>query len=125
MTDGVVRPRVLAVDDDAMVLRVLVRVLKHWGRVEVSAVQDSRAALEQLASGNVDLLISDLRMPRYNGLSLIDMGREHRPGLPAIIVTGHATPAVELAIQQRNALLLRKPWTRENLLAAVEHALGR
>lgn len=125
MTDRADVPSVLVVDDDPMVLRVLVRVLQHWGRVELTALTDSRAAMEQLASGTVDLLISDLRMPGYSGLSLLDAGREHRPDLPVIIVTGHATQQIEREIQQRNASLLRKPWAREALLAAVEHALQR
>lgn len=68
--------RILVVDDDAAIRRVLQRSLRGWGyRCETAA--DGRAALDKLAGSDFDVAMIDLQMPRMDGLSL-----PRTPGAP-------------------------------------------
>ena len=79
----------------------------------VLSVCSGREALESLEAGNAaDLLVSDLSMPAMDGLALIREAQQRQPGLPAILLTGFATDAAELAISGAFSgafSLLRKP----------------
>ena len=81
--------RILAVDDDAIVLLNTVTMLEDLGH-EVIEMHSGPEALDALAAEEFDLLISDYAMPGMNGGELIDRAREVRPGLRAAIVSGYA-----------------------------------
>ncbi|HEX3853501.1 MAG TPA: EAL domain-containing response regulator [Polyangiaceae bacterium] len=119
--------RVLLVDDDEAVRNALRRVLEHRGYTVVSCGSGSEA-LEQLASGGYDAMVSDVRMPGMSGLRLLRCVREHDLDLPVILVTGNpdlgsATEAVEHGAFQ----YLIKPIESERLNEVVERAaaIGR
>lgn len=87
---------VLLVDDDAMVREVLASELADRG-FEVMQAENPQHALDLVvADRTIDLLISDQAMPGTDGLTLIRMVRERRPGLPAILLTGYANEATAL-----------------------------
>jgi CheY-like chemotaxis protein len=104
--------RVLLVDDEAIVLEVTAKGLQAAGYA-VRPAASAAEALELLDKGEaVDILVSDLSMPGTDGLALVHEAQRRRSGLPAIILTGFATDAAELAMS--GALsgafsLLRKP----------------
>ncbi|HEY5302233.1 MAG TPA: MEDS domain-containing protein [Acetobacteraceae bacterium] len=109
---GEARARVLVVDDDAIVLETLAEQLEAADYAVLTA-GDGAAALALLDEGEaVDMVISDLSMRGSDGVTLIREVHRHRPKLPAILLTGFATNAAEVAIS--GALsgafsLLRKP----------------
>ncbi|MDO9714562.1 response regulator, partial [Paracraurococcus lichenis] len=83
------RGRVLLVDDDPLVLRVLRAQLEEAGHA-VTAVGSGVAALAALNDdGAVDLLVTDLSMPGMDGRELIRAAQARRPGLPAVLLTGY------------------------------------
>jgi PAS domain S-box-containing protein len=106
------RARLMIVDDDAIVREVTAELMEASGFIVLSA-ESGMAALAVLNAGaEVDLLVSDLSMPEMDGVTLIKEAQRLRPGLPAILLTGFATNAAELAVG--GALsgafsLLRKP----------------
>jgi CheY-like chemotaxis protein len=106
------RARVLLVDDEALVREITAEALEAAGYAVLSA-GSAAEAIEFLASGQaVDLLITDLSMPGMDGIALIREGQRRRPGLRAILLTGFATDAAELAIGgtiRGTFSLLRKP----------------
>ena len=106
--------RVLLVDDDATVREITAEGLEAAGYA-VLATGDGAAALGLLDQGEaVDLLVSDLSMPGMDGLAVIQAAQRRRPGLPAILLTGYATNAAELALGGAMSgafTLLRKPVT--------------
>ena len=92
---------------------------------DIDAVSDGRNALERLRMLPYDLLITDLRMPGIDGLSLIREGRRLRPDLPVLIVTGFSTEATAIeAINIGVSGYLTKPFRVPRLLAAAAKALG-
>lgn len=104
--------RVLLVDDEALVREITTEGLEAAG-CAVLAVGSAAEAIEFLESGQaVDLLITDLSMPGMDGIALIREAQRRRPGLRAILLTGFATDAAELAIGgtiRSTFSLLRKP----------------
>src|SRR4051812_39362202 len=93
------KTKVLLVDDDDAVRNAFRRVLQSRG-YQVFACRSGGEALEQLASGGFDAMVSDVRMPGMSGLKLLRVVREHDLDLPVILVTGNpdigsATEAVE------------------------------
>jgi CheY-like chemotaxis protein len=104
--------RVLLVDDEAVVREITAEGLQAAGYV-VRVASCAAEALALLDAGEaVDILVSDLSMPGMNGLALVYEAQRRRSGLPAVLLTGFATDAAELAMS--GALsgafsLLRKP----------------
>jgi EAL domain-containing protein (putative c-di-GMP-specific phosphodiesterase class I) len=114
--------KVLLVDDDTAVRNALRRVLERRG-YRVFACSSGNEALEHLAVGGYDAMVSDVRMPGMSGLTLLRAVREHDLDLPVILVTGNpdlasATEAVEYGAFQ----YLIKPVESDRLDQAVDRA---
>ena len=91
----------------------------------VDVASDGQSALEQMRLGRYDLLITDLRMPGMNGISVIHAARRLQADLPVIIITGFSTEAS--AIEAANlgvAGYLTKPFRVPKVLEAAAKALG-
>jgi CheY-like chemotaxis protein len=117
--------RILLVDDDASVREILAALLKEEG-YKVTEAEDVPSALHFLELGqSVDLLISDLAMPGPDGMVLIREAQRRQPSLPAILITGYAGDAAELAIGRAvegRFTLLRKPVNGAQLVDQVAAA---
>ncbi len=109
---GQTRARVLVVDDDAIVLETLAQQMEAANYAVLTAGSGA-AALALLDEGEaVDLIISDLSMRGMDGVNLIREVHRRRPKLPAILLTGFATNAAEIAVSgaiRGGFSLLRKP----------------
>lgn len=81
--------RVLAVDDDALVLMNITAMIEDLGHLAIAA-GSAAEALEALASGPVDVVITDHAMPQMTGLQLARAIAVRHPGLPVVLATGYA-----------------------------------
>jgi DNA-binding NtrC family response regulator len=89
----------LVVDDEAEVRASLALTLRDQGH-PVSEAGGGGEALAWLDQGHtLDALVTDLAMPEMDGLTLIQEARRRRPGLPALLVTGHAGTARKAAME--------------------------
>ena len=115
--------RILLAEDDANLRRILAYHLEHAG-YETRAAEDGQQALDFLGSEHFDLLVTDVRMPRIDGITLVSTAREREPDLPALVLTAYGTiqDAVE-AIRAGAFDYLTKPVEKDVLLRAVEKAL--
>ncbi len=111
--------RILLVDDDLALRDATRRTLRDAG-YDVRVASDGREALDVLAdlSFGVDVVVSDVVMPRLTGTELAEHLRQHAPRLPLVLMTGH-----DSASQPFAATVLLKPVDGEKLLMAVEEAL--
>jgi two-component system response regulator GlrR len=117
------RHDILLVDDDPSLLRLLSIRLNAAG-YRVRAVQDGENALEALESRRPDLVITDLRMDRMDGMQLLDELNRRCTGLPVLILTAHGTiPDAVSATQEGAVAFLTKPVDKTSLLEQVERAL--
>ncbi len=115
----------LVVDDEAAVRRFAVRVLARDG-FEVLEANDGVDALELLKSANqpVDIVVTDIVMPRMNGVELMEALSVSHPGLPVILMSGYATAALsELGIATPCSIL-NKPFPAERLLTEVHRCMS-
>jgi PAS domain S-box-containing protein len=120
------RARILLVDDDPIVREVTAEQLEAEGYA-VLVAESGAAALEALDAGEtVDLVVSDLSMPGLDGIAVIREAQRRKTGLPAILLTGFATDAAELAVGgalSGTFSLLRKPVMAEQISERVETLL--
>jgi excisionase family DNA binding protein len=119
------RRRVLVVDDEASIREVLTKTLA-LGEYEVETVADGASAMERLRVASYDLLVTDLKMPGMDGLTLIRQVKRLKSDLPIIIITGFSSEANAIdALNLGVAGYLIKPIRVPDVLAAAARALGR
>lgn len=117
MEDRSTRKRVVfVVDDEPLVLRAVHRALRPLG-LETRLFERPSLAIASCAELSPELVMADYRMPEMNGLELLAAIRALVPGVVAILYTGTPPPAV------KDAVVLRKPATAEELCAAVTKLL--
>ena len=115
--------RILLVDDDALVLKSIKRLLERYSYFVISA-KCSHEALSILEKEEVDLVISDIRMPDEDGLLLGKKIREISD-CPLIYVTGYASEDAPIdAIKLGAKDYLLKPFDLDELLASVKRHIG-
>jgi DNA-binding NtrC family response regulator len=114
----------MVVDDEASIRDLLSKTLA-LADYDVDAVPDGRAAVGRLRAGQYDLLITDLRMPGMDGLTLIREARQLAPTLPVVIITAYSTEASAIdAINLGVSGYLTKPFRIAKILSTAAKALG-
>jgi excisionase family DNA binding protein len=118
------RPRILVVDDEENIRELLQKTLA-LAEYEVDVAPDGRTAVDRMRMIQYDLLITDLRMPGVDGLTVIREARRLKADIPIIILTGYsseasAIEAINLGVQG----YLTKPFRIPRVLAAAAKALG-
>ena len=115
--------RLLLVDDDASLLKLLTIRLKAEGFSILSAASADEA-LQVLRNNPVDLVLTDLRMEGASGLDLFTTIRHFYPGLPVIIMSAQGTiPEAVSATQMGVFEFLTKPVDKNTLLKTIRAAL--
>lgn len=115
--------RVLVVDDEEALRRALGRTLSAAGHEVVEAI-DGAQALEHLAAGRFDAVLTDIMMPELDGLSLLKGVRQHDLDVPVIVVTGSPTIERAMAAVEHGAFaFLTKPLDLGNVRDHVERAV--
>jgi CheY-like chemotaxis protein/anti-sigma regulatory factor (Ser/Thr protein kinase) len=94
-------PVILIVDDDSVDRRKAVRCLGPVEDLEILQADSGDRAVEELASGEPDLILTDLRMPGMNGLELVEHVHEEHPLVPMIVMTSQGSE--HLAVQALEA----------------------
>jgi len=117
---------VLVVDDEQEILDSLRRTLRNEP-YEVLTTTSPSFALERIAAGDVDLLLSDIDMPEMTGVELVARVRRSHPEVVRLLLTGDASLQTALrAINDGEVLrYLTKPWDKEELRATLRSALQR
>ena len=118
------RPRILVVDDEESVRDLIARSLSS-AEYDVDTAEDGATAVDRLQNNDYDLLITDLKMPGMDGLSVIREARRKSADMPIIIITGFSTEASAIeAINLGVSGYLTKPFRLPRVLAATARALG-
>ena len=116
--------RLLLVDDEAQILAALCRSLRREG-YELVPAQTPREALERLAEGPFDAVLSDHKMPGMTGVELLERVAHLQPGAARLLITGwsRAVSAEDRIVADVDAVL-PKPWEDAELKDALRKALG-
>jgi DNA-binding NtrC family response regulator len=117
--------RILVADDEPNLRKVLEGLLRQDGHETIAAANGAEA-LEVLRRGEVDLLISDLRMPELDGLALLERVRAQADGPPVIIITAHGSVDTAVAALRAGASdYITKPFDKDELRLAVRKGLAQ
>jgi DNA-binding NtrC family response regulator len=116
--------RILIVEDNKVAARQLQQLLQVDSELQVDVTDDGVTALELMAAQNYSIVITDLRMPRMDGMQLIREVQERRLPVTVIVTTGHGVidEAVQ-AIRMGAYDFLTKPIDMENLRLIMHRAL--
>jgi excisionase family DNA binding protein len=118
------RPRVLVADDEESVRDLLSKTLA-LAEYDVDVVPDGRSAVDRLRVLPYDLLITDLKMPGVDGLSVIREARSLNACIPIIIITGFSTEASAIEAVNLGVFgYLTKPFRIPRVLSVAARALG-
>jgi two-component system response regulator FlrC len=116
---------VVIVDDDPTMREAMHETLSIAG-YRTSLCGDGESAERVIKAGDVDLVISDIRMPGIDGLELLRRTKAHPDAPPFIVISGHATVPEAVETMKRGAYdLLVKPFSYRELTSLVESALLR
>jgi response regulator RpfG family c-di-GMP phosphodiesterase len=117
-------PTILIVDDDENILNALKRLFRKEN-YQILTAKSGEEGLKILDEQEVDLIISDLKMPFMNGVEFLSKAKEKNPDALRIMLTGHADlQSVLDAIDKGQVYrFLLKPWDDEDLRMSIKHAI--
>ncbi len=114
------RVKILIVDDDETILRMLTGILKREGFAPVAS-KTGFEAMKVLSSSQVDIVLSDIEMPGMSGLELLEYLKERYPSVPVMLMTGNRGLYCEFEILEAGANgFLTKPFRRAELVTRVK-----
>ncbi len=114
--------KILIVEDEGLVRILIVETLKEAGH-EVLEAPDGEAALALVQEhGDLDLIVTDVRMAKLDGFALAIAARRVRPGLEVVFITGYI--GTEVPRELSRALVMQKPFDPDALVVAVDTLLS-
>lgn len=120
------KPKLLIVDDEADMLRLLSRAIRADINCDVETVSNAAQALEIFRRSDFDLALVDIRMPGMDGIQLLEELRKLDPGLTIIMMTAYG--AIEVAVEsiKKGAYdFITKPFEQNDLIRLLQKAIER
>ncbi|MBW1770567.1 MAG: response regulator [Deltaproteobacteria bacterium] len=116
--------RILVVDDELDMLMLLRMMIEDSTDYEVDTTNNPSEALKIVTEKDVDLVISDLKMPGMDGMELFDELKEIRPDIPVIIITAYGSLEIaDEAMKKGVADFITKPFRKDNILFTINRVL--
>jgi CheY-like chemotaxis protein len=117
--------RILVVDDSAVDRRLVGALLEKEGGLEVEFAEDGQQAMELVQAQPPDLVVTDLQMPKMDGLKLVTALRLHHPDVPAVVITAHGSEQIAVrALAEGAASYVAKSQLAERLADTVGDVLS-
>ena len=115
--------RVLVVDDEASVRDWLEIYLRRSGH-QPAVARDGEEALRRVADEDFDLVLTDLKMPKVNGLDVLRAVKARSPSTEVVMITAFATTETAIEAMKAGAYdYFRKPFDNDELVAVVRRAI--
>jgi DNA-binding NtrC family response regulator len=116
--------RILVVDDEPNMLRLLKTILMDKTGYEVTTTNNPLEVSKLLQESHYDLVVTDLKMPLVDGIDLIGIVRNIDANMPIIVITAYGTiETAEEAIQKGAYDFITKPFRKETILITIKRAL--
>ncbi|MBI2181301.1 MAG: response regulator [Deltaproteobacteria bacterium] len=118
-------PHVLVVDDEEIICQQLQRLYAYSGYT-VEVAHSGEAALERLEKRDIDLVVTDVRLPGISGVDLTVEIQKNYPDVPVIVITGHAAIDCAVEVLKRGASdFIVKPFAAEAIQESTKAALEK
>src|SRR5206468_4243101 len=114
-----------AVDDDPVLLQALPQALRlRMSGLNIDTADSGAAALDRIAAGDYDAIVTDIKMPGMDGLELLAEIRAHWPDTPSPIITGHGEHDLVVKAPRAGAYdFIQKPIDRDYFVAPLRRAI--
>ena len=118
--------KILIAEDDRILLKMIARALqKHSHKFEVFAARDGEEAIAVLRQEPISLVVTDIQMPRVNGIILLAYVHTYHPGLPCIVMTSYGTSRLRAKLPKDLIRFFQKPINVDDLVRAIFATLER
>ena len=119
--------KILIIEDEEPIRRVLVRILNEEdSNFEIHEASDGKKGLESISKENFDLVLCDIKMPKIDGIELLQRTRKKNSSLPFIMLTGHGNVETAVESMKLGAYdFISKPPDLNRLLTSVRNALEK
>ena len=117
--------KILIIEDEEPIRRVLVRILSDEAKTyEVEEAEDGKKGLAMIEKYKYDLVLCDIKMPKMDGIEVLQNTNSKKIGVPFIMLTGHGNVETAVEAMKLGAYdFISKPPDLNRLLTAVRHAL--
>ncbi len=117
------REKILAVDDEPDMLKLLYMIIKEKTNYEIVTTNNPLEAIELAKQGGFDLIIADLKMPGLDGMELLETVKRIDKDIPVIILTAYGTVESATEAMEKDAFdFITKPFKKEQILYTLNKA---
>ncbi len=119
--------KILVIEDESAIRRVLVKILSEENDAyAVQEAEDGLKGLEIIKKNDVDLVLCDIKMPKMDGVEVLEAARKIKPEIPFIMISGHGDLDTAVNTMRLGAFdYISKPPDLNRLLTTVRNALDR
>ncbi|MEX0747871.1 MAG: sigma-54 dependent transcriptional regulator, partial [Rhodothermales bacterium] len=118
-------PTILVVDDEPSIRRTLREILEYE-KFEVDEAVDGEEALQKMRETQYDLVMLDVKMPKRDGMEVLQKARDEMPEVPIIMISGHGTIETAVEATKLGAFdFIEKPPDLNRMLVTIRNALDR
>ncbi|MDD2985884.1 sigma-54 dependent transcriptional regulator [Flavobacterium sp.] len=120
-------PRILIIEDEAAIRRVLTKILSEENdSYIVEDVEDGMQGLEKIKNEDYDLVLCDIKMPKMDGVEVLEAVKKIKPEIPMVMISGHGDIETAVNTMRLGAFdYISKPPDLNRLLNTVRNALDR
>ncbi|KAA1245640.1 sigma-54 dependent transcriptional regulator [Aquimarina sp. RZ0] len=119
--------KILVIEDEAAIRRVLIKILSEENdKYEVSEAEDGLVGIEKIKADDYDLVLCDIKMPKMDGVEVLEAVKKIKPEIPMIMISGHGDLDTAVNTMRLGAFdYISKPPDLNRLLNTVRNALDR
>jgi two-component system nitrogen regulation response regulator NtrX len=119
--------KILIIEDESAIRRVLVKILvEENAKYKVEEAEDGLEGLEKLKSNDYDLVLCDIKMPKMDGVEVLEALKKIKPEIPVVMISGHGDLETAVNTMRLGAFdYISKPPDLNRLLNTVRIALDR
>ncbi len=120
-------PKILVIEDESAIRRVLVKILSEENDTyEVSQAEDGLAGIEMVKKDDYDLVLCDIKMPKMDGVEVLEAAKKIKPETPFVMISGHGDLDTAVNTMRLGAFdYISKPPDLNRLLNTVRNALDK
>ena len=120
-------PKILVIEDESAIRRVLVKILSEENDTyEVSQAEDGLAGIEMVKKEDYDLVLCDIKMPKMDGVEVLEAAKKIKPETPFVMISGHGDLDTAVNTMRIGAFdYISKPPDLNRLLNTVRNALDK
>ena len=119
--------KILIVEDEASIRRVLVKILSEEDKShEIYEAEDGLIALNKIKKENFDLVLCDIKMPKMDGIEVLEFTKKIKPETPIVMISGHGDLDTAVDSMRKGAYdYISKPPDLNRLLNTVRNAIDK